>query len=335
MASYSPDPLSARRSMDCEREKVKGRGTEGLGRQIVVITLFALSTCGLAWLVTLPLWQSTAGIGSSFTSLLLPVMMWTPGLAALSFTFVSASRRGLRVAVSDLAIIPDGWRRLAAFSVAGVALTLVIIVSTILISAASGRISLDLLNLSGFREGMGGLPGQSAHAVALIQVAAIPLGIAVNALLAVGEEIGWRGWLHSRLRRIGGLGFTALVTGLLWGLWHTPIILLGYNFNEPNATGVLYMTTGCLTYGLLLSWLRERSGSIWPSVLAHSALNAAAGMGLLLLDARSGADPVDWSPLGWFGWLASGLVMALVGVYGIQRRRGTRQSHGRDGVLVR
>ena len=105
-----------------------------------------------------------------------------------------------------------------------------------------------------------------------------------------------------------------LVTGAVWGLWHAPIILLGYDFARPDALGLALMVGGCMAYGVLIGWLRIRSASIWPSVFAHGAFNAAGGFAVLVLAAGSPADPAAAGPLGWVAWIlmaAIALVLLL------------------------
>src|SRR5690606_15530517 len=125
------------------------------------------------------------------------------------------------------------------------------------------------------------------------QLVAIPFAAAtINALAAFGEEIGWRGFLVPALRRYGTWP-ALLISGAIWGLWHAPVILLGYNFGRPDITGVLLMTGGCLAWGVLLGWLRLRSASLWPAVFAHGAMNATAGLPMLFLrseERRVGKD---------------------------------------------
>ena len=86
------------------------------------------------------------------------------------------------------------------------------------------------------------------------------------------------------------------------------MILLGYDFAQPNAAGLALMVGGCIAFGVLIGWLRIRSGTIWPSVVAHGALNAAGGFVALVV--AVGADPVPAvvGPLGWVAWV----VMAVV-----------------------
>src|SRR5262249_40903260 len=93
----------------------------------------------------------------------------------------------------------------------------------------------------------------------------------------------WRGYLLPRLAPLGG-GRAAILTGIVWGLWHAPIIVTKeYNYPGHPWLGALAMVLFTTVLGVVFAWLRFRSGSVWPPALAHAALNAQAGFGLLVL----------------------------------------------------
>lgn len=149
--------------------------------------------------------------------------------------------------------------------------------------------------------------GIPAAVLVLIQVVAIPIAAVVpNGLFAAGEEIGWRGYMLPRLLRLTGVPTAVAVSGAVWGLWHAPVILLGYNYSRPGIDGLLLMVIGCICVGAWFSWLRIRGGSVWPAVFAHGALNAAAGL-YLLVSARPDVDGAAAGPLGVAGWVVFGL----------------------------
>lgn len=139
-------------------------------------------------------------------------------------------------------------------------------------------------------------------------------------MLAFGEEIGWRGWLLPSLLPLGTWP-ALLLSGAIWGLWHSPLILLGYNFAQPNLFGVAMMIAGCTVYGVLIGWLRLRTGSIWPSVFAHGAFNAAGGFLLLVVLADTTPDPVASGPLGWVAWIMMAAVIVILLGFGQFRRQ--------------
>jgi membrane protease YdiL (CAAX protease family) len=61
-------------------------------------------------------------------------------------------------------------------------------------------------------------------------LAGLTVAPVINAVFAFGEEFGWRGYLLPRLRPLGQFQ-AAIVVGVIWGLWHAPVIVQdGYNF---------------------------------------------------------------------------------------------------------
>src|SRR6266700_3238079 len=105
-------------------------------------------------------------------------------------------------------------------------------------------------------------------------------------------------YLLPRLAPLGGI-YAAIITGIIWGLWHAPVIVLdGYNYPGHPWLGIGMMVIFTVSLSMIFAWLRFRSGSIWPSTLAHAAINAQAGFGLLLL---SRADSLLGVPLGIIG----------------------------------
>jgi uncharacterized protein len=174
----------------------------------------------------------------------------------------------------------------------------------------------DLVHLSGFHgdltAGGGAAPPLPVGLLALIELAAIPIGALVpQGILAFGEEIGWRGYLLPRLLPIGQWA-ALLLSGAAWGLWHAPIILLGYKYPSHPRLGVLAMLGTAVIGGVLFGWLRLSTNSIWPSVLGHGAVNAAGGAILLFRLAGTHPDPALVGIDGVTGWLLPLAVIALL-----------------------
>ena len=134
----------------------------------------------------------------------------------------------------------------------------------------------------------------------------------LNALAALGEEAGWRGWLLPRLLPLGLLP-ALLVSGVIWALWHAPLILLGYNYaGAPGWLALLCMTGLCIPMGAVLAWLRLRSGSVWTAALSHGAFNAGAGVMLMFGTANQHIDTTVATPLGWTGWIFPALLAVFL-----------------------
>jgi membrane protease YdiL (CAAX protease family) len=99
-------------------------------------------------------------------------------------------------------------------------------------------------------------------------------GFLFSVLGALGEEIGWRGFLGPVLAR--RLRFTALVwiSWFPWFLFYLWLFFLAGSYSKP-ASGLQVLTVGSLLFGLnvLLMWLRLRTGSLWPPLLFHAVHN--------------------------------------------------------------
>ena len=117
-------------------------------------------------------------------------------------------------------------------------------------------------------------------------VQAILLSPLLNAVPTFGEEFGWRGYLLPKLLPLGHRK-AVLLTGVIWGIWHWPIILMGYNyglvyFGVP-VLGPLAMVWFTLGLGVLLGWVTLKTENVWPAVIAHGALNGIAGLGFYFI----------------------------------------------------
>lgn len=135
-----------------------------------------------------------------------------------------------------------------------------------------------------------GLPEVTPWMVAILQTA-VAIGIApiLNALPTFGEEFGWRAYLQPKLMPLGGRKAMVLM-GLIWGVWHWPLIAMGHNygFNYPGAPwlGLLTMVWFTLVLGTFLGWATLRAGSVWPAVIGHGAINGIAGISAFFLQGQ-------------------------------------------------
>ncbi len=145
-----------------------------------------------------------------------------------------------------------------------------------------------------------------ANAYVIMLVAGLGAGFTINALFAFGEEYGWRGVLADLLAPLGPLRANVLI-GVLWGLWHAPVILLGYNYGQYRFVGVLLMCAWTVPLSFVLARARQWSGSVVAPAIIHGGVNATAGFAVVLL---AGADPRLSLPAGLAAALATALVAA-------------------------
>lgn len=133
---------------------------------------------------------------------------------------------------------------------------------------------------------------------------AIVLGPALNILTTFGEEWGWRGYLVPKMAARLRIVPTLLVTGVIWGLWHAPLTIIGHNYGMgypgwPFA-GIAAMCAFCIVVGIFLTYVTVRTGSCLAAAIGHGALNAFVSAGLLF--SVTGGNPfVGPMPVGIIG----------------------------------
>jgi membrane protease YdiL (CAAX protease family) len=99
-------------------------------------------------------------------------------------------------------------------------------------------------------------------------------GLPGSMAAALGEEIGWRGFLVPELYKSLGYTKTSLLTGIIWSIWHYPILLFAdYNSGTPAWYGLSCFTVLVIAISFVFTWFRIRSGSLWTAVLLHASHN--------------------------------------------------------------
>jgi len=149
-------------------------------------------------------------------------------------------------------------------------------------------------------------PAGALYALGL--AAGVGAGFTINGVFAFGEEYGWRGVLMDELRPLGAVRAN-LLTGVMWGLWHAPLIALGFNYGAQWAWGVAMMCVWVTPFSFVLWRAREFSRSVVAPAIIHGAFNGTAGFYLLLIAGRS---PLIAVPAGLAGALAMTLVALVV-----------------------
>lgn len=134
----------------------------------------------------------------------------------------------------------------------------------------------------------------------LIALGSLTFTVFFNCFFTLGEELGWRGFLYKELKRTE-YPWPKFATNIVWGIWHTPLIILGLNYPGRPVSGSLMMIIFTLLMGWILCLLMDRSKSIFPPVLAHAVLNAQ-GRGILT-QIFPVKDPLIGGPTGFIGLL--------------------------------
>lgn len=247
------------------------------------ILLFVVLAYGLAWIIWLALWLSGVGLNSPWSQLASIVAMWMPALAVFILGKITNQPSGIK---SKLVVnLKSNWH----FYLLAIWLPAVIsfLGAGLYFLVFPNNFSLGFESIQAILQEKGVLqPPIPLSSLVLIQIlASLTYAPFLNSFLALGEEIGWRGYLYPSLRGRFSLVQTHVLVGLIWSLWHLPINLQGYNYGLTYfaypVLGIVAMFLFCFSIGILLSWLMEKTGSIWAPALFHGAINATAGLGLL------------------------------------------------------
>ena len=110
--------------------------------------------------------------------------------------------------------------------------------------------------------------------IALFVLLTASLGLIAKVSRALGEEIGWRGFLVPELSKVVGFPAVATISGLMWAVYHFPILLFAdYNAGAPAWYGLTCFTLMVVADSFILAWLTLRSGSLWPAAILHGSHN--------------------------------------------------------------
>ncbi|QSZ67392.1 CPBP family intramembrane metalloprotease [Methanofollis aquaemaris] len=165
--------------------------------------------------------------------------------------------------------------------------------------------------------------------VAFMLVGAALLALPQSIFLGLGEELGWRGVLVPGLYRCTTFTRTALLSGLIWGVWHYPLILVGlYTSGTQTSYALLCFTVSIVGIATMLAWLRLRSGSFWPAVLYHGSHNLLIQGVFDPLTVPAGATLYITTEFG----LGLAVVSALLGYLFWRRRGDLQEQKGNDAV---
>jgi CAAX protease family protein len=219
----------------------ESRFTPQLKKEIAtfLILTFALSTIFYVILGT----AKTLSLGGGRYVLML---MWCPGVSALLTRLIY--QRNVR---------GEGWRPGAP--------RWLVLAYTLPIGYAI--VAYGLVWLSGY----GGVDTSRFHSSVLRFVL---LGSAMSLLSALGEELGWRGFLVPKLYEGWSFTRTALVSGAIWACWHMPLIIAAdYNGGTPTWYSITCFAIMVVGIAVPFAWIRLRSGSVWPAAILHASHN--------------------------------------------------------------
>lgn len=217
------------------------------------VVRFLVLTFALSWLVMAVIIKK-GGIQSAGPWILL--VMWVPGIVSLCY------RQFYRMGFHDV-----GWR-LGPIRYTTMAFSVPFIVAGLSYAFLWGTgisefnpPSAELLTRNGV--------GSSLEVI----LKTYPVIFLMGCFAALGEELGWRGFLIPKLYGTS-LRYPLIVSSLIWGVWHFPLILWGgYASSSLPLVSTLLFTVIILASGVFVGWLRMQSGSVWVAMVYHAAHN--------------------------------------------------------------
>ncbi len=245
------------------------------------IVYFSLSF-GFSWAVFAAAWGFGLfrnGVGLVEGPFLF-IFMWGPAIGAVVATAMF-DRARWRV-VLGLASAPNWWWAGSALAAASIVLV-----------ATYASALLPNVALISLEEGIArALPEQPFPAertlppLPVLLVLSLLGGALLNGVLTLSEELGWRGYLWNLWRPLG-FWRACFLTGLVWGVWHAPVIAAGYNYPDAPVAGPLLMTVFTLLLCPTMGHFREKAGSVFGASIFHGVLNAFAPLSLFMIAADS------------------------------------------------
>jgi len=191
--------------------------------------------------------------------------MWSPGLAAL------ITKRLFGEPISELPWRWGGARYawLAYLIPIAYALPVYLIVW---LTPFGGFLDQDFLARTAAQFGWSNFPPTATLTLFVILTAT--LGLVGKTSRALGEEIGWRGFLVPELSKVVGFTGVSLISGLMWAAYHFPVLLFGdYNKGAPAWYSLTCFTLMVVADSFILAWLTLRSRSLWPAAIFHGSHN--------------------------------------------------------------
>lgn len=232
---------------------------------------FIISLCLISWIAQIAIIKLAGPIGSEASIPFMFALMFLPGLFGLIYTIrYKAIRKSVQIIPRNitpfiLAIIIPAMIALAILAIIqifGIGQSNYFLIQEGKVSIKSGPWTL-------------GTGSQNPiHFSANILITFF-LFASIASLATIGEEYGWRGVLQNAMIREFGFirGVSAL--GLVWAIWHMPVILSGYNYPETPILGAFILLPALLVgASFIMAWLTLWNRSFWPAILMHGAINS-------------------------------------------------------------
>ena len=140
------------------------------------------------------------------------------------------------------------------------------------------------------------------------------IGALWHIITAAGEEVGWRGFLVPILMRKFNFVQTSIISGLIWAVWHYPLIMYTtYNSGPDN----MLFQLACFTVlyvgmSFIFTYYRLKAASVWPAIMLHAGHSVFI---LTQLNYMTVKYDVSIFYIGEFGIILPALMLVVAGIY--------------------
>ena len=214
------------------------------------LALFVVALFAVPWMLDLVL-PTPSGDLTSFLIAFVPTV-WSPTILAVVFVLVGGGVAALRQELKTRFRFHHGAARWLALAVT---LPIVAVAAALLSARAVG------------------------DAAPFTPASGLPLMIGIQIITgAIGEELGWRGYLLPRLRTFVGVTPSFWIMGTLWSLWHVPAF---FDPSLPHYTMPMWLVLITVAFfGVFMGFVFNRAGeSVLATMAAHLSLNIMLGLG--------------------------------------------------------
>lgn len=168
--------------------------------------------------------------------------------------------------------------------------------------------------------------GIAKNMIPLLPLAVIING-AIGSFAAFGEEGGWRGYMMPKLIELVGTKKAVFIGGIIWGVWHAPLTCVGHNFglDYPGFPylGILIMCVDCTFMGVMLTYITQKTNSIWPATIMHAVNNANPSILAVYINTERAAEVMPNPIVGFVILLIPTIVIGSICLVLLCREKGT------------
>ena len=246
------------------------------------LIIFIAITIVITWIIfsIIPFWGLT--YGSGWSTIILAVAMLVPALSSILTRLIT------KEGFNNMYLRPNLKGHIKTYLLVFFGPTVLLLLSSavyFIIFPRSFDPELSTLKELSASSGTAGLSAYTLLIISVLQIAII--GPVVNIVPTMGEELGWRGYLLPKLREFFSDRHALLITGIIWGIWHAPIIAIGHNYGTNYAgypwLGILTMIVFCVVLGVIEGYVSIKLHSAIPAAMIHSTVNAGAALPILMV----------------------------------------------------